>query len=285
MMTGNDLSNGGGNTGADEGRLTRRDLIRDAGRAAAAPAAATAATLATAAGVASASHAEAKPDHVLEPDGEAPELERYSPLLDLRDVPADNRPSLLGWWIQSPDRDLDVAVYAAEYAVQRGVISLTSHSGDHEWIYVFVDSDTGEIDHVSYAAYHWLRGYVLDPYLDPDTAGDHPVFRVANRYHNYIPLNTTPDTAVRLDVDSLGNYSSRTGALYGWLDNGLEQDLAPGAVHNPWLLSSTGPLDSWWSDDTSMVNRLMVSVWAQIGFGFGVDIRGSAQADPGDASL
>lgn len=268
-------------TDTDAATVTRREVIKVLG-------AGTAGTmsLATATGTVAASHADTKKNHATISDDTA-WLENYAPMLDLRDVPRTNHPELLGWRFTSTDSDkLDVGVYAAEYAVQDDWLTLTSHAGDHEWIYVFVDPDTGEIDHVSYAFYHWLRGYELEPYVDPDTSGSHPVFRVAKTYHNYVPLTTTPDTAVQMDVSSLGDYSSRTGPLYSWMDNGMESDLARGAVHNPWVMSSDGPLDAWWSEDGSgRVNKWIVSAWASVGFGFGFGIRGAEQADPGDASI
>lgn len=210
-------------------------------------------------------------------------LERYRPALDLAAVPYDNRPTLYGWKATSPDRDTDVAVYATEYAVQKDFLTLTSHAGDHEWIYVFVDSASGEVVEVSYAAYHWLRGYLLNPPVDGSDGGDHPTFAVAKTYHNYIPT-TASSGGVLLDVRGLGDPSSASGPFYQWLANGMADDLEPGAVHDPWQLDSEGPLDSWWARDGSgSLNRYIVDAWATLAFGVGIGIRGGDDADLGDA--
>lgn len=262
--------------------VTRRDALKAIGGAIATTTTATAVSAPVAA-----SHADAKPNSV-EITTDTEWLDRYRPILDLRHVPQDNRPTLLGWRATStdPDQSLDVGVYAAEYAVQKDVISITSHAGDHEWIYVFVDTNTNEIDHVSYAAYHWLRGYVLEPPTTTEGGGVHPIFQVAPTYHNYVPLPEAPDSAVLLETESLGNPGTETGPLYTWLDNGMEPDLAEGAVHNPWLLAHDGALEAWWSREGSgWRNNLLVSAWATIGFGLGIGIRGSENADPGDAEL
>lgn len=230
--------------------------------------------------------ADSKPNHVTITGEDTEFLNRYRPLLDLSGVRPSNFPTLRGWKVTSEDGDVetDVAVYACEYAVQKDVISLTSHAGDHEWIYVFVDSQNGEVLSTSYTAYHWLRGYVQNPELYTEDGGSHPMFTVAPTYHNYIPSPATSNGVLR-DVSSLGDYSTRSGPLYQWLQNGMAEDMEPGAVHNPWMLSPDGPLDAWWAREGSgRVNRWLVDAWAFIGFGVGLNFRGSEQADLGDAS-
>jgi len=210
-------------------------------------------------------------------------LERYRPYLDLSAVPRSNYPNLYGWRVSSPDHDTDVALYCTQYAIQRDVITLTSHVGDHEWIYVFVDSRNGEVRSVSYSAYHWLRGWVLPP--DLYSGSDHTMFEVAPTYHNFIPRSTKGNGKL-LDVRSLGDYTTRTGPLYEWLRNGLGDMLQPGAVHNPWQLAPHGPLNTWWSKSgAGRINLTIVHVWALIGFTFGIGIRGSTKADLGGASI
>lgn len=227
-----------------------------------------------------------KPEHVSLTTEDTEFLNRYRPALNLSAVPFSNRPTLYGWKATSRDGDVetDVAVFACEYAVQKDIISLTSHAGDHEWIYVFVDSASGEVTEVSYCAYHWLRGYLQDPAVDGTDGGDHPPFTVAPTYHNYAPLSgNAADNTVLLDVEPLGDYSTRSGALYQWLANGMAEDMEPGAVHDPWQLDSDGPLDAWWARNGSgSINRAIVDAWAFVGFGFGLGIRGSQNADLGD---
>lgn len=245
--------------------------------------------LASGAVAASEAHADAKPEDASITGDDTEWLERYRPLLDTRNVPVQNLPNLRGWKVTSDDPtvETDVGVYACEYAVQRDTLSLTSHAGDHEWIYVFVDSDSGEVQSTSYTAYHWLRGYVQDPpVFGGGDGGDHVQFLIAPTYHNYVPLPEPVDSSVLMDVSSLGDYESQSGPFYQWLDNGMSEDLAKGAVHNPWLLSPDGSLDAWWSREGSgRVNRWIVDVWAFLGLTLGVGWRGSDTAELGDADL
>lgn len=266
----------------DERRVTRRQWIRGVGGGVAGAAALTTAGTASAAPVEE--FADAKPESATITHDSA-WLKRYRPVLDLRAVPHDNRPTLYGWKVSSRDADVetDVGVFACEYALQRSWLTLTSHAGDHEWIYVYVDRNSGEVTEVSYAAYHWLRGYVTNPSVDGSDGGDHPMMTVAPTYHHYAPVSSS-SSGVLLDPQSLGDYDTRSGALYQWLANGLDTDMAVGAVHNPWLLDSNGPLDAWWSRSGSgRWNRFIVDAWALAAFGFGVGIRGAEDADFGDA--
>ncbi len=238
-------------------------------------------------GAAAESHADAKPAHVSITSDAQGFLDYYRPLLDTRNVPIDNHPTLYGWKATSPEWETDVAVYCAEYAVQRDVIRLTSHAGDHEWIYVYVDSQTGEVRQTSYTAYHWLRGYIQNPPIfESSDDGKHVQFLIAPTYHNYIPLPNPVDSSVLMDVSSLGDYDTRSGPLYRWLDNGMAEDMARGAVHNPWLLDADGPLDAWWAREGSgRVNRYLVDLWAFIGLELGIGWQGSENVNAGDAEL
>ena len=230
-------------------------------------------------------HADAKPNHVTISDDTA-FLARYRPLLDMRNIPRDNRPTLYGWKATSPEHSTDAAVFCCEYAVQKDILTLTSHAGDHEWIYVFVDDDSGTVTEVAYTAYHWLRGYVTSPPVFGGEGEDHPAFLIAPTYHNYSPMSEDTRSSVLLDPRSLGDYATRSGPFYRWLANGMSEDLAKGAVHNPWLLDSDGPLEAWWSREGSgRVNNAIVNAWAFVAFGFGVGIRGAENADPGEADL
>jgi hypothetical protein len=269
-----------------ERRVSRRQYLRTLGTTTAIGSGTIAAVSEPVAAADVSEFADAKPNHVTITTEDTAFLNRYRPLLDLRNVPPENHPELYGWKASSPENDTLVGVYACEYAVQRDFISLTSHSGDHEWIYVFVDRETGEVREVSYAAYHWLRGYILNPAVDGTDGGDHPMFLVADTYHNYIPMAEPSENGVLLDVNALGDVDSSSGPLYQWLANGLKDAMEPGAVHNPWLLDSDGPLDAWWSRSGSgRLNRWIVNGWAFAAFTVGIGIRGGEQADLGDASL
>lgn len=260
--------------GDRERRVSRRDVLARAGQGLAGGAGILAST-----GVVAASHADTKPNHVtISEDTEW--LDYYSPMLDLRHVPVENHPRLLGWRFSSPEHDTEVGVYCADYAVQDDVLTLTSHAGDHEWVYVFVNRTTGEVDHVAYTAYHWLQGYVLNPNIYTGDGGAHPTLMVAPTYHNYVPQSSVANSSVLLDVETLGEYETLSGPFYRWLANGMEKDLATGAVHNPWNLSSNGPMTDWWSHQgMSQVNYWIVRAWAMLG------IRGADFANAGDREL
>lgn len=268
-----------------ERRVSRRDALRSVGRSMT-----LGGGVALASGVAAASSVDAftnaKPNHVTITTDDTEFLNRYRPLLDTRHVPYQNRPTLYGWKATSPEHETDAAVYCAEYAVQKDILKLTSHAGDHEWIYVFVDSKNGEVREVSYTAYHWLRGYVLNPPVNTENGGYHPMFQIAPTYHNYVPLTSDTDNSVLFEPRPLGDYASRSGPLYQWLANGMKEDMEPGAVHNPWDLDSSGPLDAWWAREGSgQLNRYIVDAWAFVAFTVGIGIRGGEQADLGDAGI
>ncbi|WP_123619164.1 hypothetical protein [Halorubrum sp. CSM-61] len=258
----------------DERRVTRRDAVAKAGKALTGGMGILAVS-----GSATASHGDTKPDHVTISE-DIGWLSYYSPMLDLRHVPIENHPQLLGWRFSSPEYETEVGVYMAEYAVQDDVLTLTSHAGDHEFVYVFVDRETGEVDHVAYTAYHWLQGYVTNPNVNTEDGGAHPTLMVAPTYHNYVPQSSATSSSILLDVDSLGDPGERTGPLYQWLSNGGESSLATGAVHEPWNLSRHGTMTDWWSrEGISAVNYWIVQAWATIG------IRGADFADRGDRDL
>lgn len=263
--------------------VSRRDALRGLGRGVTLAGSVTAVS-ATAAARSVDTFANAKPESVsISHDTEF--LNRYRPLLDTSNVPFDNRPTLYGWKLTNRDEDVETvaAVYCCEYAVQKDVLTLTSHPGDHEWIYVFVDPDSGEVTEVSYCAYHWLRGYVLNPPVYGGEGEDHPMFRIAPTYHNYIPMTEETDSSVLFEPKSLGDYSSRSGPVYQWLENGMAEDMEPGAVHEPWLLNSSGPLDAWWRQDTTGINMYILDAWQFAAFTVGIGIAGSENASFGDA--
>ncbi len=278
---------------ADERRLSRREAMQKvAWSTALATTATTASGTVAADGSVLDEYADAKPNHVIITDyGEDATtdawLDYYRPLLDLRHVPHDNHPTIRGWRVTSNESDVETeaAVYLSEYAVQKDALTLTSHSGDHEWIYVFVDPDSGEVQSVSYSFYHWLRGFIREPTVYDQNGGKHVMFTAAPTYHNHVP-RTDPGEGALMDVHPLGDYDTLTGPFYDILKNGMNQSLEPGAVHEPWRLSPDGSLDAWWRQDGGKwYNRLIVDAFARVGFGLGIDFRGSGIADPGDASV
>ncbi|WP_455448168.1 hypothetical protein [Natrinema thermotolerans] len=262
-------------TDSDEPRVSRRAVLR----ASAVTGVATSAGLGTIAlaGVAAASHADSKPNSVTLTYDEAT-LRRYRPMLDLQDVSYANRPTLRGWVATSPDEETMVCIYACEYAKQESswygfTFDLTSHSGDHEWIYVVVD-DSGDIVETDYTAYHWLRGRESQPTIYEDSDGPHPVYRVDGNFHHYYPLGATEGEL--LEVESLGDPETQTGGVYSWLDNGMEKDLRRGAVHNPWLMVGSSGYSDWWTrQGLGWKNQLITTAYA-------AGIAGAETADRGD---
>lgn len=180
-------------------------------------------------GTAAASHFDTQPEHVTI-EFDRPTLERYRPMLNVTAL--EQLPTLWGWVARSPDHDTDVCVFWAEYGTQEGVTSFDSHWGDHEPCYVVVDDATGEVREVIPSVYHWLAGH----FPSPPTDGDHPKLRVINPWHQYIPDPS---------ADRLFDVHDFTTVFQAWLDNGLEEDLEPGVVVDPWLMRDRG---HWWAD-------------------------------------
>lgn len=222
--------------------VTRREFIR---------ATATAGGIATLAGVASASHPDSQPDHVtLEYDAQT--LKRYRPLLVLREL--DVRPlALHGWVARSPEHETDICCYWAEYTHQDGVSDYDSHWGDHEPIYVTVDSDTGDVSSILYSGYHWLAARTTAPPLYNDT---HPKLHVVSPWHHYF---TTTEEGMFVDLADL------TDSFSSWRANGLESSLKEGTVTNPWVMNSRG---HWWQDTAAglSLNALYVRALLSVGF-------------------
>ena len=190
---------------------------------------------------------EYKPDHVTLSYDQAL-LERYRPRLVFEDDSRDQLIGLYGWYATSPEFDTDVAVYWASYTHQTGVTDFDSHYGDHEPLYVFVNSTTGEVQRVVYSAYHWLKGTTV-------TDREHPQFAVIHPWHHYIQTTTE---GVLVGVDDLHS------VFDSWLTNGLEEDLATGSVVNPWSMLSRG---DWWRRGSFGLSRgeLLASVYYRLG--------------------
>lgn len=207
---------------------TRRSFLKTA-------AAATGSALAVTAtsSPAAASHWEHQPENVTI-TYDATMLETYRPELVFSDVDREKFVGLFGWVATSPDYDTDVCVYWTEYTHQEGwLANLDSHDGDHEPLYVFVNSDTGAIEQLVGSIYHWIAGraYGDSIPLQDDT---HPHLRVMNPHHQY---TAATEAGIRDPVEDLTAY------FQDWLDHGLEDALEPGVVVNPWRMQSRG---DWW---------------------------------------
>jgi len=205
-------------------RLSRREVLASAG------------SLAVGTGLAvglsgrargAVARSEYKPDHVsIEYDEET--LLKYRPRLWFSGDEYESFINLYGWLATSTEYESDVAVYWAEYTHQSGVSEYDSHDGDHEPIYVHFRD--GAVQKVVYSGYHWLRATSYAPVLD----GTHALFRVIEPWHHY-----TTDT-VEGRLTSIGDL---TGTFDRWLEEGLDESLAPGTVVNPWIMSRR---EHWW---------------------------------------
>lgn len=205
-------------------------------------------------------------------------LETYQPRLDLTAVrkhPDDVLPNgMYAWKATSEDYDTDAAVYWTEYPYQQGISPFghDSHHGDHEPVYVFVDSETGDIKEVVYSAYHWLRGRTTSPPVAEDT---HPDLSAVSPWHQYAVGEFSEGEFI--DLDDLG------GRFEEWLsDEDFHDALAEGTVHNPWRMAGVGGRQHWWASgrDGISVNAQFVGSMLWISNTVpGVDIGGAGKSD------
>ena len=230
--------------------MWRRDFLQTVGGIAAATT--------VFAGAAAASHPDSQSDHVTRSYDEDL-LQRYQPLLVTEHL--DILPSgIYGQWTTSPEHETAVGVYFCEYPAQEALTSEDSHFGDHEPIYVFVDEETGDIDHVAYTGYHWLKAMTTTAPVFDD---DRPKFRVVKPYHHYI---VTTSEGVDVELKNLvDNYDD-------WLSEGLESAIYPGAVYNPWSIQTR---ESWWQRGTFGIS--VVETWWSAMHSFG--LRGADKTD------
>jgi len=213
-------------------RLSRRQFLRGAGAVAVSGVAVS--------GVAAASHLDTQPEHVTIEYDQA-RLEKHRARLDLDSEDDDLLIGQYGWVATSPEYDTDALVYWCKYEEQAGATPYDSHDGDHEPYYVFVDSDTGAFRELIGSIYHWSRGRTTNPETDAD---DHPKLRVINPWHHY---TSTEESGDLYEVQDL------TEHIEAWLANGLEEDLEPGLVHNPWRLKGPSGRTHWWADDVGEI--------------------------------
>ncbi|PSO54347.1 MAG: hypothetical protein BRC31_01915, partial [Actinobacteria bacterium QS_5_72_10] len=132
-----------------------------------------------------------------------------------------------------------------------------SHFGDHEPVLVFVDSASGELGRVAASVYHWSKGQAPAEQV-PLYDGTHPKLRVIDPWHHY--TETTEDGVLEPVEDLSDVYQS-------WLDNGLEDDLHPGANTDPWRMRTRG---HWWRDAAFGFSPTAVQIGAARRLGFGV---------------
>ncbi|PCR88686.1 hypothetical protein [Natrinema ejinorense] len=258
---------------------SRRDVLAGLGAVAVGGLSATTATAQT---DGSYPHADAKPAGATIEFDEA-WLESYQPLLrtDLLEVTPT---SLYGFRARSEGEATDVAVFFAHYPTQRGVTNRDSHYLDREPFYVFVDSETGEIDSVAYSAYHWLANVEQRPPTYSSETGEHPTALVVTNWHHYV-LDSSywvfddsrRDFLEIRDLQSVHSPHLEDGST-AWLDNGWADTLRVGAVLDPWIMQDA---PDWWQDD---IGRFSVEALARRAYLAasrtpGINIAGAGQTD------
>jgi len=169
-----------------------------------------------------------------------------------------------------PDREHDVACAWLKLSHQDGLpfIRADSHLGDHEPIYVFVDS-SGNVERVVYTAYHHfageLDGLQLQQSLRENEDGEptHVQLEIINPWHHYLPRTDPSDARVTL-VDVEGD--DEASYLDTWQTRGIFDSTADEAIYDPWSVADRG---SWWDESTwdyrvaSMYRT--ISQWFDIG--------------------
>ena len=249
-----------------EASVSRRETVRAAGALLSGGGAA-GAVLAAARKVV-AEHASSKPDYVTLSYNEEL-IKKYQPLLILEGVEVEPW-DYHALYAESAESDLDVVVGFHKYPYQQGVSPFgdDSHLGDREPCYVYVDSSTGDPIKVQYSAYHWYANTVPYQDLQTDDSGNRAFMRVVPEHHQHQTYSgwKTAQEATDLPVKNL------LESYPGWLDNGLHDDIHPGAVYNP--QEEMQFRDMWWREEAKgTFERLLDSVWLSLG------IRAAEQTD------
>lgn len=227
-------------------------MLRRGGQAAAV--ATGAATLASPAAAAP-SWRDRVPEHVsIEFDEDA--LDTYRPALNLRDVDRGRLIGLYGWTARSPEYDTDAHVFWTSWTHQTGVTSYDSHRGDHEPFYVFVDSETGDVESVTFSYYHWNAQHSTAP---PLYDGTHAQAYVVSPWHQYQLDATATEFVDVLDL---------TGDFQAWLDNGLAESLGDDLVVEPWRMRTRG---YWWKNNPLGFSFTSLRLSAQYSLGIARD--------------
>lgn len=150
------------------------------------------------------------------------------------------------------------AVYGfTKYPYQEGISSSDSHLGDHEPIIVFYDDQTGDVERVEYAAYHWFRGSATgDAFQYADDADHRPILRVDQTYHHYY-VYTGNAAGDRLGRENL------LESIETWLADGLEENLAIDQPWNPWIMTGR---ESWWRHTRrNWIDAFLKALWFDLG--------------------
>ncbi len=208
-----------------------------------------------------------KPDSV-EITFDEQRLRKYQPKLKMSDATGKRFDGLYGYVATSPDQDTDVLCYWSKVKRVAEIdwiddTKLGSGLGDHDPIYVFVDSETGDIQRIVYSTYHLgaAEARPSEDELETSEYSDeptHPTFTVADRWHHF---NYTPDA-----TGHLTELKSWPEVRSTWANNNFGPDAA--AVQDPWQLTSTNDWranDGWFS-----TTDLWLSLGQTLGW-FGAD--------------
>ena len=174
-----------------------------------------------------------QPDHVTVSYPES-ELAEYQPELQLNHLDVTPE-AVYAAKYSSSQYTTDVYVYWAYYPVQQGYSGSDSHRLDREPVYVFVDSDSGDVEKVTYTQYHYLQETKSQAALDMD--GKNVQLYAVNPHHHYFTEISGPT-----EKTTLRDFRDVNQA---WYDNGWEAN--PDVVMNPWAIQNE---DSWWEKST-----------------------------------
>ena len=227
---------------------TRRDVLR------AGVSVATLAGLSSAASAAS--EAREPPAHVTVSFDETL-IKQYQPQLVLEGV----EPAPLGFYglhAESSESALNAVYGFVEYPYQDGNIGRSdSHLGDHEPVIVFYDSASGDVSRVDYSPYHWFHTYAgREAFQYADADKKRPMLRVDPTYHHYYVYSGNA-AGERLEVNNL------VEAIDGWLNNGLDENLALSQPFDPWAMFGR---ESWWRHNTeNWINAYLKALWFNLG--------------------
>lgn len=197
-------------------------------------------------------------------------VQEYQPQLVLEDVSPDPI-SFHALHAESNESTLNAVYGWTLYPFQEGLSSHDSHLGDHEPVIVWYDQSSGDVVRVDYAAYHWFRGTTSADILQyADDAQHRPMLRVDPKYHHYYTYSGRWP-GEQLPLDNL------LGTIDGWLNNGLESELALTQPFDPWDMLGR---ETWWRHTRgNYVDALLKSLHFNLG------ISGATEtADVGEVS-
>lgn len=187
-------------------------------------------------------------------------LHEHQPMLRMSARAREEHKGLYGYVATSSEQDTDALCYWNQFTHQDGLPSVRAdtHLGDHEPIYVFVNSKTGEVEEVVYSDYHWFTGSesINSPSDQLATARTqdptHPVLSVSAKWHNY--QYAAGETGAFVELRSWPAVRDT------WVQNGFYESADVSAIENPWEIRD---LDSWWQRDS--FDHRVAGVWARVG--------------------